>query len=214
MRRIAVVQTRTKSAAVTSFMCPKCAMIDRLGKLSCCAPTASWYKNCGRTGDSNFEHTWTEGFKACKYAAKVTLSTTVANNRRIAVVQSQAKAVAVTGYACPKCAVIDRLGELSCCATNASWHKNCGRTGDSNFEHTWTEGFKACKYAERLSLATTTAHRVLINQTSTSQQIYDVQNQIVPSSVASASDSATANSRYCDQISHIMTYTGLLMLVS
>ena len=144
-RRIAVAPVPTQAVTVPSVVCPKCALGDTLGKPSCCASSASWFKNCGRPGDPNFEHTWTEGFKACKHAAKASLSTTVSNDRRIAVVQSHVQAVGPTDFVCPKCAMNHRLGKLSCCAPTASWHKNCGRTGDSDFDHTWTEGAKACK---------------------------------------------------------------------
>ena len=142
-------------------------MVDRLGKLSCCAPTASWYRNCGRPGDPNFHHTWGDGLKACKHAAKLSMSTTAANNQ------------IVTAFVCPKCAMIDRLGKLSCCAPGASWYQNCGRTSGSAFDHTWAEGFKACKHqTEAMTPPTTTrpftvqtqAKRITSEQPSTSVQ--------------------------------------------
>ena len=33
--------------------------------LTCCGKGGSWFQNCGRPGDPNFEHTWGEGTKAC-----------------------------------------------------------------------------------------------------------------------------------------------------
>ena len=179
-------------------------MIDRLGKLSCCAPNASWYHNCGRTGDSNFEHTWTEGFKACKHAAKLSLTTTVVNYRWT--VRIQAKVVAATSIVCSKCA-IDQLGKVSCCARTASWHKNCGRTGDSNFEHTWAEGFKACKHAERLS---DKLNHMVINQTPTSQQINTVPNH---SSVTSPYDIPAVSSATFDQPTFVVTVPSFFVMM-
>ena len=43
--------------------CPQCGIIK--GSPSCCGKGGSWFKNCGRLGDPNFEHTWNEGIKAC-----------------------------------------------------------------------------------------------------------------------------------------------------
>ena len=208
-------------------------MSETLGKLSCCASSASWFKNCGRPGDPNFEHTWTEGFKACKHAAKASLSTTtttVANDRRIAVVQSPVQAVLVpmittvaaydritdlqiqatptdaSGLLCPKCAVINKSDKLSCCARTASWYSNCGRTGDTNFEHTWNEGLEACKHAERLPSKVT---HVLSNQIVTSQD--------VSASALSAHENAhavfAADFRSNNQISYIVILTNVLLIL-
>ena len=44
--------------------CRKCDMRSR--KPSCCARGGSWFGNCGKAGDSNFDHTWPEGIQACK----------------------------------------------------------------------------------------------------------------------------------------------------
>ena len=47
-------------------ICSKCDTIKKSGKLSCCAPGGSWFKNCGASGNSNTEYTWFEGVQACK----------------------------------------------------------------------------------------------------------------------------------------------------
>ena len=44
---------------------------------------------------------------------------------------------------CPKCVTND-AGFPTCCARGGSWFQNCGNNGDSNFQHTWDEGFIAC----------------------------------------------------------------------
>ena len=50
------------------------------------------------------------------------------------------------GFACPKCGVIkrSRSGSLSCCTRGGAWFKNCGDEGDNKFDHTWSEGIRAC----------------------------------------------------------------------
>ena len=57
---------RTESSVTRSKGCPKCGTIKKSGKLSCCARGGAWFKNCGDVGDSSFEHTWSDGFNACK----------------------------------------------------------------------------------------------------------------------------------------------------
>ena len=45
--------------------CAECA-INKAGKLSCCARGGAWFKKCGDAGDTQFDHTWAEGIRACK----------------------------------------------------------------------------------------------------------------------------------------------------
>merc|ERR1712032_818518 len=45
--------------------CPKCGT-DKSGKHSCCSRGGSWFKKCGKPGDSKYVHTWAEGVQACK----------------------------------------------------------------------------------------------------------------------------------------------------
>ena len=54
------------SAINRSNACSECGVTNKFGKRSCCARGGAWFKNCGDTGDTNFEHTWTEGVQACK----------------------------------------------------------------------------------------------------------------------------------------------------
>ena len=35
-------------------------------RYTCCGPGGAWSGKCGAVGDADFEHTWTEGVKACK----------------------------------------------------------------------------------------------------------------------------------------------------
>ena len=66
--RASTVPTRTP----VSPGCPRCVSTRNSGKFSCCARGGAWFKNCGSHGDSNFDHTWLEGVRACTdYAAQV-----------------------------------------------------------------------------------------------------------------------------------------------
>ena len=55
----------TTTATTPLITCPKC-VTNRSGKLSCCARGGAWFKKCGDVGDSNVEHTWFDGTRACK----------------------------------------------------------------------------------------------------------------------------------------------------
>ena len=61
------VVTATRRAPV----CPKCAIIKKSGKPSCCAPGGAWFENCGTSDSSNTDHTWAEGLQACKDVASL-----------------------------------------------------------------------------------------------------------------------------------------------
>ena len=53
-------------------MCFKCGTFAKSGKVSCCAPGGSWFKNCGGAEDAEVHHKWSQGVEACarKYQAK------------------------------------------------------------------------------------------------------------------------------------------------
>ena len=55
----------TGPPAVSTSSCPRCGTAKKSGKRSCCAHGGAWFKNCGDTGDTKFDHTWTEGMQAC-----------------------------------------------------------------------------------------------------------------------------------------------------
>ena len=46
--------------------CQNCGKFKRSGRHSCCAPGGSWYRNCGGDDDTNVDHRWSEGVKACR----------------------------------------------------------------------------------------------------------------------------------------------------
>ena len=53
------------SVPLKAALCPKCGVIKKSGKLSCCAPGGIWKRQCGNPGDPKFEHTWTEDISVC-----------------------------------------------------------------------------------------------------------------------------------------------------
>merc|ERR1712048_644256 len=96
--------------------CPKCSTFGKSGRVSCCAPGGAWYRNCGRAGNSDVDHKWFEGVRACKPTA-----TTI-------------------NPVCLKCVTINKSGKMSCCGPGGSWYRNCGSAGNAKFDHTWREG--------------------------------------------------------------------------
>ena len=73
------LHSSTEVSTVTSFSvvnrnigCAKCSATKKSGKLSCCAQGGAWFRNCGKTGDPKYDHTWIEGIRACRdFAATV-----------------------------------------------------------------------------------------------------------------------------------------------
>ena len=59
------ISATSLSAARSINGCPKCGNVSKSRKRSCCAHGGAWFKNCGDTGDTKFDHTWTEGMQAC-----------------------------------------------------------------------------------------------------------------------------------------------------
>ena len=49
-----------------SSVCPKCGIIAKSGKISCCGHSGSWFGNCGSAGNVKLDHTWYAGIHACK----------------------------------------------------------------------------------------------------------------------------------------------------
>ena len=54
------------TGAQTPSGCPKCGKLKKEGKLSCCARGGAWFKQCGKPGDSKYDHTWSDGIQACQ----------------------------------------------------------------------------------------------------------------------------------------------------
>ena len=56
----------TMPTTTTTPLCPKCGVNKKSGLGNCCARGGSWFQKCGDEGDTNFEHTWGDGFDACR----------------------------------------------------------------------------------------------------------------------------------------------------
>ena len=58
--------TVTVTTTRISPACPKCGVIAKSRKRSCCGRGGSWFRQCGSGANANLDHTWYEGFRACK----------------------------------------------------------------------------------------------------------------------------------------------------
>ena len=65
--------------AITVSVCPRCGTTTKSGKMSCCGRGGSWFKKCGRAGNTKLHHTWYEGIQACKTRSR---SKTASGNQR------------------------------------------------------------------------------------------------------------------------------------
>jgi len=41
--------------------------------------------------------------------------------------------------------VTTKSGKVSCCGLGGAWEGKCGLVGESDFDHTWAEGIRACE---------------------------------------------------------------------
>ena len=113
---------------------------------------------------------------------------------------------------CPKCGTIKKSGKLSCCARGGSWFKNCGDNGDSKFEHTWVEGVQACNDITSVSLSLKAqVQSMLHNETGIAQERNAVRYRGNESSAAS--HCVRRNSKGYDEISSIVAFTNLLIII-
>ena len=62
-----LIQTPPATTTITIRpVCPKCGVIAKSGKNSCCSRGGAWFRNCGGTGNTKqARHTWYEGIRAC-----------------------------------------------------------------------------------------------------------------------------------------------------
>ena len=137
----------------------------------------------------------------CVYLISVCISTPAVTATRITPV-------------CPKCAAIKKSGELSCCASGGAWFENCGTSGNSNTDHTWVEGMQACR--DVVSLASGKAEPqfiISVHQTTSTQQLNEVEHQVIDSTLAAVYDVPMRNSKDNDQISHVAVFSSLLFIV-
>ena len=151
---VTTVETTTKHATIKPILeCPECGTL-RNGKLSCCGSGGTWFNKCGNPGDAKFDRTWSEGIQACKskFMSRVVsciiyFTVSMLSDGQTPDVTTTSPVVVTDspGVACPKCGVIKKSGQLSCCVRGGAWFKKCGSPGDARFDHTWLEGIQACE---------------------------------------------------------------------
>ena len=98
--------------------------------------------------------------------------------------------------------------KTSCCVRGGDWFKQCGDVGDSNFDHTWTEGVQACKLLTRLFLDRAQKqvmrhHETTQAQLNTTRDRNGLQEQVIVDSF-SVGVSVDGSKEYCE-ISTITT---------
>ena len=120
-----------------------------------------------------------------------------------------------TAPVCPKCAAIKKSGKLSCCAPGGAWFNNCGTSGNSNTDHTWVEGMQACKDVVGVFSVKAEAQFASINQTTTTQQLNDVEKQKnIDSTIDTTYDvPTTGNCKESVQLYHIVVFTSFLFIM-
>ena len=57
---------------IISLACPKCGVINKSGRISCCGRGGSWFGNCGAAGKVKLDYKWSEGIEACKARSQFT----------------------------------------------------------------------------------------------------------------------------------------------
>ena len=68
------------ATTTTDSVCPKCGIIAKSGKISCCGHRGSWFGKCGSARNDKFDHTWYEGIEACVSREAVTRDIVIRNN--------------------------------------------------------------------------------------------------------------------------------------
>merc|ERR1712224_375303 len=116
------IATPSVITSTNTMTCRKCGKFKRSGRVSCCAPGGTWYKNCGGFGNRDVEHMWSDGVEACT-----------------------PRTASIISSACILCGTIGKSGRRSCCGRGGSWFRNCGSAGNAKVDHTWYEGIQACK---------------------------------------------------------------------
>ena len=129
-------------------------------------------------------------------------------------------AVASSTTECPKCGTTEKTGEHSCCARGGSWYNDCGDAGDTEFDHTWSEGIQACKdlatsFAAKAPLKVTLRRvEVIGNPPKTAQPRYDTQQQAHIYLPGSMSTSATTDSKEYVGLTKITAWVFVVSIIS
>merc|ERR1712224_388105 len=143
------------TATTVNPVCSKCGTVKNSGKRSCCGHGGAWFNNCGNSGNLKFEHTWTEGFQACKPGISQSITTPA----------WVTPTITTASPVCTTCGTVKNSGKRSCCARGGVWFNKCGNPGDSNYGHTWTDGVQACNAFVTLFLGKVQAQVMLPHET-------------------------------------------------
>ena len=139
-------------------VCDTCVPAEGEGGLTCCGTGGSWEGKCGIPGNTKFEHTWSEGKKACiaaatpserppqfvkggvcfRYCVKLEILLFVKKTKDCFYFRTTLLPLV---SACPKCG--PSKDGLTCCGKGGSWRRKCG-TVASGRQYTWTEGLRVC----------------------------------------------------------------------
>merc|ERR1712230_111276 len=178
-------------------VCSKCGTNTKSGKLSCCAPGGSWFKQCGNS--ENSEHTWLEGIQACELGTETSSVTTEPIKT-------------ATGRVCPKCGNKNNSGKLSCCTPGGSWFKKCGNS--ENSEHTWLEGIQACSDFD--SKSSSGAHRqvVLPHKQNAGKKSSNIRKgSVAPHQTVGYVDARVSGTDSNNKLAKLIAFTSLLTTV-
>ena len=147
------MKIRISTEGITTQPAPerecKCGTLKK-GKLSCCAPGGSWFKQCGNPGDPK-PHTWFQGIAACKgkpiqharLELKCCLMLRLCHSSMCVCMSTEtASTIPPKKLICPKCGVTNG-GKVSCCAKGGEWYQQCGAKSEK--QYTWGQGIESCK---------------------------------------------------------------------
>ena len=119
-----------------------------------------------------------------------------------------------------QCSRNKKSGKLSCCAHGGSWFKNCGDDGDQTFDHTWSEGIRACAgFAGPLVVdAALKAYTkgVMDSPVNITKRRYttEKQNQMNMHSAQSMTDVSCTKSTACDALVKVIAFMDVLLVIA
>ena len=113
---------------------------------------------------------------------------------------------------CPKCGSLKKSGKLSCCARDGAWFKNCGDSGDSNFDHTWVEGMHACTGSVSLSSVESPALLMMSSEGSNTQPLNTARTPKTTLNQINIYSSTTDDSKDCVELAKLVVCASLLLI--
>ena len=113
---------------------------------------------------------------------------------------------------CAKCTT-NKVGKRTCCARGGAWFKNCGDIGDTQFDHTWAEGIKACNDVV-ISLSAESPPRFNIYMQNTTHLRNTTQQQTNSPRAGSMSSAGVADSEVCIGVAKVVVCICVLIISS